>query len=180
MVEKERIYRRAVPADMRAIYDIQNVSFRMEVFDLPLPSFDQFCKEKETARELGEEHYFLLEEDGVLLGFTWFTKSPNFWFSTIWGKWLKTLTYASCIAGFDYLYFDRSVLGVRQSNRRMIRILDEFGFRLVGETPILYAAPDPPVLRTAILNYYDIKREEFWENREKWKRKSLEFTVKID
>ncbi len=179
MAETNRIYRRATLADMRGIYDIQDVPFRTEVFSAPLPSFEQFCSEWQKGIDAGEEHYFLLEQNEILAGFTWFNRTPDFWFSTIWGKWLKTLTYASCIAAFDYLGFERSLLGVRQSNRRMIRVLEEFEFRLVGETPMSYIAADPPVLRKAVMNYYDIKRGEFWENRENWRKKSLEFKVKI-
>lgn len=177
--QPERIYRHAEKSDLQAIYDIQNVPYRTEVFDSLLPTFEEFSSRYSMATEVGEEHYYLLEEQGKVMGFTYFSRSPDFWFASIWGKWLKTLTYASCIAAFDYLHFDRCLLGVRQSNRRMIRVLDEFGFRLIGETGVLHEAVEAPFLRKAMVNYYDIKPDEFWSHREDWRNKSLEITVQI-
>src|SRR5262245_5975755 len=131
-----RIVRRATPADFRAIYGIQNGSFRMEVFDSSPDSFEEFSAKTVALVEGGVEHYFVLEEDSQVTGFVWFSFSDDLWFTTIWGRWLKTLVYAAGVTGFDCAKISKQIFLVRQSNKRMIRVAEEagYGFRKAGET----------------------------------------------
>ena len=174
------IYRSAKMTDLRAIYDIQNVPFRTEVFDTSLPSFEKYSAEREYAIKSGTEHYLLLEKDRILQGFTRFIYSNEVWLTTIWGKWLKTLCYASCISGFDLLKFERSVFAVRESNKRMVRVCVEFGFHLAEQAPIVLFFDGPPHIQQVMMNYYLITPQEWNDKREEWSKKVLSLKVQLE
>jgi hypothetical protein len=175
---EERIVRPACAADLLSIYSLQNVPFRDQVFDTPLPSYEEFQKEVGERLAEGEgEQYWVFEEDGRTTGFLWFQMNDGFWFVTIWGRWLKTLTNAAGVVAFDRLFAPRLVFLVRQSNRRMIRVCEDFQFRKVGETEAIYVSGRGFSIGKA--NYYDITAEEFEGKRVYMASQSLKLKIEV-
>jgi hypothetical protein len=169
--------RTADPSDLSTIYNLQNTKYRQEVFDSALPPLDQFMEEKRAAISSGLEKFFILRQQNAPQGFLKFVKEHDFWQVTIWGAWLKTLVYAGSATAFDYLSSPRLVFGVRETNRRMNKLCNEYAFRLIGRNSFFVTLTEPPYVSVARVLLYDITMDEYRQQEKKMRERSfpLEF-----
>lgn len=155
-----RIVRPAAPSDLRAIYDLQNGPFRENVFTSPLPDFEEFRELAGRQIAEGRQAYCVLVENDQVTGFIWYEKDDAFSHVTIWGRWLKTLTYAAFLVAFELLGIPRLVFVVRESNRRMVRVCEAFAFRLAGQDTCIYLSAGGGIV-VGRVNIYEITAAEF-------------------
>ena len=160
-------------SDLPVIYELQNSTFRSQVFDSELPSQEQFIEEKQAALAAGDEKLYVLQKDWNTVGFISFGKESNFWNVTIWGTWLKTLVYAAGMCVFRHLNSPRLIFCIRDTNKRMIKLCNEYEFRLIGHDSRFVTFPDPPYVGIAQFSYFDITAEEFDQRVQKMRERSL-------
>lgn len=178
-----RLVRKARQADFQAIYDLQNDPFRNQVFDSPPEPFEQFLPRVLERVESGREHYFVIEEDGIVTSFVWFQHADDgMWFTLLWGKWLRSLVYAAGVTGFHWLDFPAQYFWIRQQNRRMIRAAEDpgYGFRRLGEGSGLVVRDEYPHLIVAYSNCYEILSGIYREKEDYYRKQSLDLSFRQD
>lgn len=167
------IFRPARHSDLSAVYNLQNVPFRQQVFVQPLPAYETFIEGIKERLKNHESYLYILENDSLPIGFTEFLKLQENWDFIFWGRWLKTLAYASGKVGFHDLGFAKLTGVVREENVQMIRMYKHLGIRLVRRDHILYYRPGLFSIASTYLNFYEISAEEFRDKSALLKRNSL-------
>ena len=167
------IVRRAMEADFRRIYDIQNVPFRDKVFLEPLLSFDRFVNETRERMDAGVEQFFVLESEGTVSGFIRFLKKGNGWEALTWGRWINTLAYAASVLAFEKLGFDKLIFSVRLENERVLRLYSKFNGRRTNMELLTYRQYEFGPIKTANLQHFELTPEEFLERAESMRKDAL-------
>lgn len=172
-------FRRATPDDFRVIYDMQNVPYRDQVFARELPkTFEEFEEIVSAAISNDSQRFFIMERDGVVVGFSQFFMAERGCEIIVWGRWLKTLMFASLKVAFDVFGLDGIQACVRTENKRVNNTYAYFSGREV--TRELTAVWQPGMWgRIKMVGHitYHLTREEFREKEEMFRQQSMEFEI---
>src|SRR5262245_292474 len=98
---------------------MQNVPYREQVFANDLPKFEDFSNITSTAISEDKQRFFVMERDGVVVGFSQFFMVERGCEIISWGRWLKTLMFASLKVAFDVFGLDAIQANVRTENKRV-------------------------------------------------------------
>jgi hypothetical protein len=168
------IIRRAATTDYPAIYQLQQSTFRDNVFAYPQDSVEKFVERTTKAVEEGKEHYFVLAEQAEIDGFVWHQKDDDgHWFTAIWGKWLKTLTYGVAYTCFENLNFPRILFFIREQNSRMLKVARDYRWRMIGETSSMVLREQEPCLVMARIQCFEVKSDEYFADRDFYIKQSM-------
>jgi hypothetical protein len=181
-VDSKCKFRRATPDDFRVIYDMQNVPYRDQVISKELPkTFEEFEQIVASAISNDTQRFFVLERDGVITGFSQFFMSEHGCEILVWGRWLKTLMFASLKVAFDVF----GVLGiqacVRTENKRVNSTYAYFSGREVKRE--LTAVWEPGMFgRIKMVGHiiYHLSLEEFREKEEMFRQQSMDIEIVSD
>ena len=166
------IIRRADRSDLHVIHKMQDLPFRDRVFIEPLAPREQFVEQTERNILEGQEHYYVQDLEGSIVGFIRLLKKQD-WEALIWGKWLNTLVYAGQVVSFRRLQLPKLVFAVRDDNKRAIHLYKKFEFRKVGQEFICYRNSILSPVKTTNLTHYEITAEEFESKEELIRKHSL-------
>jgi hypothetical protein len=167
-------FRRAQLDDLRSIYDMQNIPFRDEVFANHLPSFEIF--EASTRREMEEKklNFFIMERDQVMAGYAQYGMREDVCDIIVWGRWLKTLMYASLKVAFDTFGVRAIYSAVRADNKRVINAYEYFSGRVVTREMHAFQQKGLFGRITMIgLLIYELTLEEFREKEEMFRQQAM-------
>src|SRR5262245_26128679 len=99
---------------------MQNVPYRNQVFANELPkTFEEFEKIVSNAISEDKQRFFILEREGAVAGFSQFFMAERGCEIIVWGRWLKTLMFASLKVAFDVFSVDGIQACVRTENKRV-------------------------------------------------------------
>jgi RimJ/RimL family protein N-acetyltransferase len=175
-------FRRAKPEDFRVIYDMQNVPYRDQVFANVLPkNFEDFEKIVTTAISEDKQRFFIMERDEVVSGFSQFFMAEHGCEIIVWGRWLKTLMFASLKVAFDVFGVDAIQACVRTENKRVHSAYAYFSGREVKRE--LTAVRQKGLWgRITMVGHitYQLTREEFREKEEMFRKQSMEIEIVSD
>lgn len=149
---------------------------RERIFMHPLAPLEEFVEETATRMRRGLEYYFVLEQDGVLQGFSNLVKKGAQIEALTWGKWLNTLVFVSGVCNFEILGFPSLMFSVRHDNKRVIHLYRKFDFRKIGNEMHLYRMHQWGGLYSVGLYYFEVTAEEFKERRDIMERSSVKLT----
>ena len=174
-------FRRAKPEDLRLIYDIQNVPYREEVIANDLPKFEDF--ERITSKAMTEDmqRFFIMERDGAVVGFSQFFMADRGCEIIVWGRWLKTLMFASLKVAFDVFEVEAIQSNVRTENKRVNSAYSYFAGREVKRE--LLAFRKGGVLGKIVMVghiTYQMTRDEFHEKEDMFRQQSMEIEIVSD
>jgi hypothetical protein len=111
---------------------MQNIPFRSEVFVNHLASFEIFEAITRTAIEERRQKIYILERNSVMAGYSHYHMAENTCEIIVWGRWLKTLMYASLKVAFDTLGVQSIHSTVRKDNKRVVSAYEYFSGRVIG------------------------------------------------
>ncbi len=172
-------FRRATLDDFRVIYDMQNVPYRDMVFANELPkTFEEFEKVVFTAISQDKQRFFIMERDGSVAGFSQFFMAEHGCEIIVWGRWLKTLMFASLKVAFDVFGVEGIQAGVRTENKRVNSAYAYFSGREVKRD--LTAVRESGMWgRIKMVGYitYQLTREEFREKEEMFRQQSMDIEI---
>jgi RimJ/RimL family protein N-acetyltransferase len=174
-------FRRATPEDFRLIYDMQNVPYRDQVFATDLPKFEDFVKNTSTVISEDKQRFFIMERDGTVVGFSQFFMAEHGCEIIVWGRWLKTLMFASLKTAFDVFGVEGIQANVRTENKRVNSAYAYFSGREVKRE--LQAIQKGGIFgRIAMVGHitYQLTREEFREKEEMFRQQSMEIEIVSD
>jgi hypothetical protein len=175
-------FRRATPDDFHVIYDMQNVPYRDQIFANELPkTFEEFEQIASTVVSNGTQRFFIMERDGVVVGFSQFFMAERGCEIIVWGRWLKTLMFASLKVAFDVFGLDGIQACVRTENKRVNSTYAYFSGREVKRE--LFAIRQPGMWgRVKMVGHitYHLSREEFREKEEMFRQQSMEIEIISD
>lgn len=171
------VVRPAVPADLPAIHQLQNIPHREKVFVDPLPPLKNFVEESKARIETGRLHYYMFEENSVPTGFIKYESEEES--TTIWGKWLSTLVYACGVLAFDDLQFSKLTWYTRAANKPMIRTCEKMKFRRTDEKDVLNITEGFAFIAIGKLIYFEITAAEFHAQRHWMKDLALPLEIRF-
>ena len=175
-------FRRATPDDFRVIYDMQNVPYRDQIFANELPkTFEEFEQIVSTVISEDKQRFFIMERDGVVVGFSQFFMAERGAEIIVWGRWLKTLMFASLKVAFDVFNLEGIQACVRTENKRVNSTYAYFSGREVKRE--LFAIRQSGMWgRIKMVGHitYHLSREEFREKEEMFRKQSMEIEIILD
>jgi hypothetical protein len=175
-------FRRATPEDFRVIYDMQNVPYRDQIFANELPkTFEEFEQTVSTVISEDKQRFFIMERDGVVVGFSQFFMVDRGCEIIVWGRWLKTLMFASLKVAFDVFGLDGIQACVRTENKRVNSTYAYFSGREVKRE--LFAIRQSGMWgRIKMVGHitYHLSRDEFREKEEMFRQQSMEIEIISD
>lgn len=175
-------FRRATTDDLRVIYDMQNVPYRDQVFANELPkTFEEFLEIVSTVISQDKQRFFIMERDGAAAGFSQFFMAERGCEIIVWGRWLKTLMFASLKVAFDVFGVDGIQACVRTENKRVNSTYAYFSGREV--TRELFAVRQGGMWgRIKMVGHitYHLSREEFREKEEMFRQQSMDIEIVSD
>ena len=151
--------RRAGSADFSAIYHLLNTPLREKLLVEPLAQEPEFLQQSQLNLQSDTEFYYLLEQDGVILGSIRIMVPEES--CEIWGRSLATLYYHCGRIAFEELQMKRLQWCVRQNNRRMLRICEMFGAQKTGESPFFNFASKLSFIAIGVVNFYEFTPEAY-------------------
>jgi hypothetical protein len=169
-------FRPATLDEIRAIYDMQNVPFRDEVFANWLPEFEVY--EAITRREIQEgiQKLYIMERDNIMTGYAQFGLSRKDDCDIIvWGRWLKTLMYASLKVAFDSLGVHAIHSAVRKDNKRVVSTYEYFSGRVISRELHQFRKREGIFRRIMMVGLliYELTLEEFREKEEMFRSQAM-------
>lgn len=175
-------FRRATHDDFRVIYDMQNVPYRDQIFANELPkTFEEF--ERITASVISEDkqRFFILERDGAIAGFSQFFMGERGCEIIVWGRWLKTLMFASLRVAFDVFGVEGIQACVRTENKRVNNAYAYFSGREVKRelTAVRQGGMWGRIKMVGHITY-QLTKEEFREKEEMFRQQSMEIEIISD
>jgi len=175
-------FRRATPEDFRIIYDMQNVPYRDQVFANELPkTFEEFAEIVSAAISQDNQRFFILERDGAVAGFSQFFMAEHGCEIIVWGRWLKTLMFASLKVAFDVFGVEGIQSSVHTENKRVNSAYSFFSGREVKRE--LSAVRQGGLWgRIKMVGFitYQLTREEFREKEEMFRQQSMDIEIISD
>ena len=153
--------RRASPADLPLIHCMQNLPVREKIMNRPLPPLNEFVTKSMQHIQDGSEKYYLLEQNDDAKGFIWISLPAET--CEIWGTQLHSLFYACARIAFEDLCMSRLVWSVRQNNRRMIKVCERFGIRVIGSDQICVIENKFEFIAIGKIHYFEFKADEYPE-----------------
>jgi hypothetical protein len=176
------IFRRATPQDYRVIYDMQNVPYRDQVIAKELPkTFEEFEEILTSVVSEDTQRFFIMERDGSVVGFSQFFMADRGCEILVWGRWLKTLMFASLKVAFDIFNVEGIQACVRTENKRVNNTYAYFSGREVKRE--LTAVWQPGLFgRIKMVGHitYHLSREEYREKEEMFRQQSMEIDIVLD
>lgn len=171
-------FRPALLEELRIVYDMQNVPYREQVFAADLPPFEEFESSLTEAIAGGTQKLYLLERDNVIAGYSQFFIVEKGCEIVVWGRWLKTLMFASLKVAFDDLGLEGIQSYVRRDNKRVMSAYTHFSGRAVRRE--LTAIRKGGLLgRIAMVGHviYQMTCEEFWEKEHLFREQSMKVEI---
>jgi RimJ/RimL family protein N-acetyltransferase len=175
-------FRRATHDDFRVIYDMQNVPYRDQVFANELPkTFEEFEEVVSTVISQDKQRFFILERDGSVAGFSQFFMAERGCEIIVWGRWLKTLMFASLKVAFDVFGVEGIQACVRTENKRVNNAYAYFSGREVKRelTAIRQSGMWGKIKMVGHITYH-LTREEFREKEEMFRQQAMEIEIVSD
>lgn len=175
-------FRRATPDDYRVIYDMQNVPYRDQVISRELPkTFEEFEEIVTTVVSNGTQRFYIMERDGVTIGFSQFFMAEHGCEIITWGRWLKTLMFASLKVAFDVFGVEGIQACVRTENKRVNNTYAYFSGREV-KREIMAVREGGMWGRIKMVGHitYILTREEFREKEEMFRQQSMDVEIVTD
>jgi hypothetical protein len=169
------MFRPARLDEIRAVYNMQNIPFREEVFANHLPEFEVY--EAITRRELqeGKQKLYIMERDNIMTGYAQFgLLTVDRCDIIVWGRWLKTLMYASLKVAFDTLGVQAIHSAVRKDNKRVVSTYEYFSGRVISKE--LHPLQKRDFFRRITmvgLLIYELTLEEFREKEEMFRNQAM-------
>ncbi len=171
-------FRPARLEEIRVVYDMQNVPYREKVFANDLPPFESFESSMAAAITEGNQKLYVLERDNVIVGYSQFFIAEKGCEIVVWGRWLKTLMFASLKVAFDVLGVDGIQSYVRRDNKRVMSAYTHFNGRAVRRE--LTAIRKGGLLgRIAMVGHviYQMTCEEFREKEHLFREQSMKVEI---
>ena len=154
---------------------MQNIPFRSLVFANYLPDYDVFEKQALQAIQEGKEKLYILERDASMAGYGHFYMRDDICDIVVWGRWLKTLMFASLKVAFDILHVPAINSAVRHDNKRVINAYKHFDGRVIKRELAPFQQGEGIWKRITMvgLHIYELTSEEFRAKEEKFRAQSM-------
>lgn len=169
------IFRPARLDELRAVYDMQNIPFRSLVFANYLPEFDVFEKLTIDALREGKEKLYIMERDNSMAGYGHYYMHDDICDIVVWGRWLKTLMFASLKVAFDTLGVRAINSAVRHDNKRVINAYKHFDGRVIKRELLPFQQGQGIWSRITMVGLliYELTNEEFRAKEEMFRKQSM-------